>query len=447
MGPFDKKDAQSIFRFAAKLEGKSVRAALRELGREVALADAKACGKGSLGNLIQHAYFGIPANSESEADFSLAGLELKVTPLKKTGKGLRSKERIVLNLIRYTALAQERSFEASSFWKKNKRLLILFYTYEKNKPIEDLVITKVKDWTFPETDLRIIRGDWEKIALAARENRAHELSEGDTLYLGACTKGSGSGSWQGQSDGPIAKQRAFSLKSSYVNHILDGAFEEDYDSILDDVEFPPTKSFEEWVVDRFRPFYGKSLEELAGRFETGTKAKHAFQLAAKAIAKSILGVEKGEIAEFERADVKIKTVRLTNKGGLKEAMSFRQIRFVDIVNEEWEDSLFYEDLTRRFFFVVFQDDEKGIPRLKRVKFWTMPMADRAAAREVWEDTKMKVAAGRYDAFIGMAVHDVAHVRPKGRNAADKAPTPQGGLQSKKCFWLGREYILKQISGM
>lgn len=445
MSRYNARDSDAIIHFASRLQGKTLRQALQGQRREQDLKLALSCGKGSLGNLIQHAYFGIPANSESAADFSLAGLELKVTPLKRTSKGLRSKERIVLNLIRYTTLAQERSFEASSFWKKNKRLLILFYIYEKDKLIEDLVITKVKDWTFPERDLRIIRGDWEKIARATRENRAHELSEGDTLYLGACTKGSGSGSWQEQADGPIAKQRAFSLKSSYVNHILEGAFEEDYDSILDDVDFPPTKTFEEWVVDRFRPFYEKSLKDISGRFKTGTKAKHAFQLASHAIAKNILGVEKGEIPEFERADVKLKTVRLTHTGGLKEAMSFRQIRYVDIVKEQWEDSMFYEDLTRRFFFVVFQDDVKGVPRLKRVKFWTMPAADLNAAQKVWEDTKKKVKAGRFNQFIGMADHAVAHVRPKARNAADKAETLRHGLQPKKCFWLGRDYVLRQIT--
>ena len=450
MGSFDNKNPLSIRRFAEKLKGKSLREALRAQGREADLLNAaKSCGKGSLGNLVQHAYFGIPANSLQEADFSLAGLELKVTPLKKTAKkGLRSKERIVLNLIRYTALAKETTLEKSSFLKKNRRLLILFYIYEKGKDIADLQFFAVLDWTIPAKDLPAIRRDWETIAAAAKNNLAHVLSEGDTLYLGACTKGAGAGSWQEQDNGPTAKQRAFSLKSSYVNRMLEDLIPKDQKSILEGVTLPVKMTFEEWVVDQYRPFLGKSLETLAGRFRTGTKAKHAFNLAATAIAKNILGVEPGEkIAEFERADIQIKTIRLTHKGVLKESMSFRQIRFKEIVEQEWEDSMFYEDLSQRFFFVVFQDDAQGVPRLKKVKFWSVPPKDMYEVKEVWEDTKTKVAKGRYDDFFGASDHDIAHVRPKGRNAADKMKTPQGGMQSKKCFWLNRGYILKQLEGI
>lgn len=449
MGLFNHKDPLSIIRFAEKLKGISLRSALRAQGREADLLNAaKACGKGSLGNLVQHAYFGIPANSLSEADFNLAGLELKVTPLKRTAKkGLRSKERIVLNLIRYTALAKETTLEKSSFLKKNRRLLILFYIYEKDKDIADLQFFAVLDWTIPTKDLPAIRRDWDTIAAAAKNNMAHELSEGDTLYLGACTKGAGAGSWQEQDGGPTAKQRAFSLKSAYVNRMLEGLIPKDQKSILEGVTLPVKMTFEEWVVDQYQPFLGKSLETLAVRFRTGTKAKHAFNLAATAIAKNILGVGPSEkIAEFERADIQIKTIRLTHKGVLKESMSFRQIRFEDIVNQEWEDSMFYEDLSQRFFFVIFQDDAQGTTRLKKVRFWSVPPKDMYEIKEVWEDTKTKVAKGRYDDLFGASDHDISHVRPKGRNAADKMRTPQGGMQSKKCFWLNRGYILKQIAG-
>lgn len=443
---FDLSDPESIIRYAKRLEGKTLREALRAQGREKALQSAKECGKGSLGNLVQHAYFDIPANSLSEADFRLAGIELKVTPLKKTSKkGLRSKERIVLNLIRYTSLAKEETLESSSFWQKNKRLLILFYVYEKGVPIEDLTFFAVTDWTFPEQDVPAIRSDWEKIVAAARGLQAHNLSEGDTLYLGACTKGSGSGSWQEQEDGTPAKQRAFSLKSAYVNRMLETILPTAQKSILKGVKLPVEMTFEEWVVDKFRPFLGQSLDALAGRFKTSAKAKHAFRLAAMAITKNILGVAPSErIAEFERADIQIKTIRLSHNGGLKESMSFRQIRFTEIVEQQWEESMFYEDLSQRFFFVVFQDDEKGAPRLQRVKFWSVPERDMYSIKEVWEDTQTKVLKGRYDDFIGAKDHPIAHVRPKGRDGKDMAPTPQGGRQPKKCFWLNRAYILKQL---
>lgn len=446
MPAFDKEDADSIARFAERLRGLSLRQALTAQRRESELdGSVKACGKGHLGNLVQFAYFGVPVNSKSEADFHLAGLELKVTPLKHTKKGLRSKERIVLNLIRWTNLAAEKSLETSSFYEKNKRLLILFYIYEKGKPIEDLKFFAVKDWTIPKDDLTIVRADWEHIRNAARDNTAHLLSEGHTFYLGACTKGTGDVRDQRQVDGSIARQRAFSLKSSYVNRMLEEMAASKIKSIAAHAIFRDGQTFEDWVVEKFQRYRGKSLASLASTFKTSEKAKHAFNLAAKAIAKHILGVEPGEeIAEFERADIQIKTIRLTRKGTLKESMSFRQIRYQDIVDEEWEDSMFHEDLSQRFFFVVFQDDAQGTPRLRNVKFWSVPDGDMYEIKTVWEDTRDNVAKGRYDRFIGMKDHEIAHVRPKARNAADKAETREGVLQPKKSFWLNRGYIVKQL---
>lgn len=49
-------------------------------------------------------------------------------------------------------------------------------------------------FSFPEEDLAIIEHDWKTIMRKVRAGRAHELSEGDTLYLAACTKGANASS-------------------------------------------------------------------------------------------------------------------------------------------------------------------------------------------------------------------------------------------------------------
>ena len=67
-----------------------------------------------------------------------------------------------------------------------------------------------------------------------RAGKAEELSEGDTLYLGACTKGStAASSYRSQpySTG-LAKQRAFSLKSKYLNFIIDDSLGQDSEPVI-----------------------------------------------------------------------------------------------------------------------------------------------------------------------------------------------------------------------
>ncbi len=83
-------------------------------------------------------------------------------------------------------------WESSSFIKKNTHLLLVFYLHEADKDPRDYVVKIVRMWDFPAEDLEIIHQDWETIVEKVRAGLAHELSEGDTLYLGACTKSSDS---------------------------------------------------------------------------------------------------------------------------------------------------------------------------------------------------------------------------------------------------------------
>ncbi|HBE81183.1 MAG TPA: DNA mismatch repair protein, partial [Blastocatellia bacterium] len=149
-------------------------------------------------------------------------MELKTSPLKVVKSKLASKERLVLNIIDYISEASK-TFETSSFWRKNRLLLLLFYLHDSSKMDIDLLFKICRLWEYPEADLKIIRDDWSKIVTKIRNGQAHLLSEADTLYLAACTKGAtAASSMRSQPYSPDpAKQRAFSLKSKYLNFIID----------------------------------------------------------------------------------------------------------------------------------------------------------------------------------------------------------------------------------
>lgn len=101
-------------------------------------------------------------------------------------------------------------------------------------------------------------------------------------------------------------------------------------------------------------------------------------------------MRKKKIEEFEKAGVILKTITLSKTGTLKESMSFSQIQFKEIVAEKWEESYWYDTLTSKMFFVVFQKNGTGESVLKNVMFWTMPSDDLEVVRVAWEDTKRKV---------------------------------------------------------
>ena len=87
--PYDKADKWSILDYSKRLLGKTLEEAIAPCQIE------EIKGKGRLGQLVEKYFFGYDINSNPEADFSEAGLELKCTPLKLlTNRTLAIKERL-----------------------------------------------------------------------------------------------------------------------------------------------------------------------------------------------------------------------------------------------------------------------------------------------------------------------------------------------------------------
>src|SRR5699024_2635394 len=146
-------------------------------------------GKGNLGQVIEESHFGYEVNSNKEADFKELGIELKVTPIKQNKNGtISAKERLVLNIIDFFEEVNK-DFFTSSFWIKNERLLLMFYLWQPDINRGDYKIIKSYLHDYPKEDLEIIMNDWNTIVNKIKAGRAHELSEADTNYLGACSKG------------------------------------------------------------------------------------------------------------------------------------------------------------------------------------------------------------------------------------------------------------------
>lgn len=463
MENYDRRDAGSILAHARLLLGKS----LRQLHPHTATMQ----GKGGLGQVVEKAHFDIETNNRPTPDFEEAGVELKCTPLKELKDGSRvSKERLVLGIIDYLEEAGK-TFRTSSFWTKDQHLLLMFYLHTKGVSFLDFIFNIVRLWQFPEADLKIIEDDWQKIHDKIASGQAHELSEGDTFYLAACPKGSRAGAEMRQQPGTgtLAQQRAYSLKSSYINTIiLDSMLHSEMcdgmrlsqrqrakirqtiaksEAIVKSIgDYGRGETFDQLVCARFAKWKGRTIEQIAAALQVEiTKNPKAVT---PRTCRAILGVRTPNVAEFDKAGVLMKTVRLSSDGNLKESMVFDNIDFFRLVAErEWEESALYATLTKRFLFVVFRENEdgdKGHIALEGSFFWTAPREALNKARQVWEDTKHKVQAGDYSHFTKIADGLDFHVRPKARDSHDLTPTPQGTMEKKKAFWINRAYVLRTI---
>ena len=460
--PYNPEDKKSIIDFAKLLKNKS----LREVCDITAIKNDRK-GKGHFGQILEEFYFHYKPNSDAEPDFPIAKLELKSSPLKKLKNNeYRSKERLVLNIINYINVVNQQ-FENSDFIKKNASILLIFYLHQAGYDILDYLIKIVDEWSFPSTDLEIIKKDWETINKKIADGKAHELSEGDTFYLGACTKGANSLSVRKQPFSEIpAKQRAYSFKQGYVNHIIASIANESkeiYGKLIPNVQVAKKQTIKEIVISKFKPFYGKTEEEIIKslKIKINTKAKSFYAN----LTKAILGIElEKEIEEFEKAEIIVKTVRLKENDLPKEDISFPNFKYEEIVNEDWEESDFKDILEHKFLFVFFKFENKKLV-LKKVKFWNMPYLDILEAEKVWAKTKEIVTKGeivkeiktnkngkeiRFTNFPSKKFSSVSHVRPHAKDASDTFELPKKDKLTKQneytkhCFWLNNTYVKNEI---
>lgn len=438
--PYDISSPQSIRDYAKKLSGKSL-SDIVDL--EGIIENVK--HKGDLGTMVEELFFSHTPPNDHKPDFPEAGVELKTTGVKKDSKGrYKAKERLVLSMINYMTLVEE-DWDTNSLMNKCRLMLLLFYLYEKSLPVyKRKFVYEPILWDFPESDLKIIEKDWKKIQEKIKQGRAHELSEGDTFYLGACRKGSGGPkeSLRRQPYSDIkAKSRAFSLKPSYINTILSNHATE---SVLVENAESAKRGLESATTDKFKRFIGMDVNDIAKEldcFKNGKNDKGYY----RRLTMRMLGTTGRIVPELEKAGIHLKTIRLSKAGSPKEYMSFPAFKYMDIIEEEWEESVFFEKIEQKFLFVVFKFDNEGILRLHKVLYWNMPYDDREEARKVWEETKQRIINNDAENLPKIIDNRVAHVRPKAANSKDTIPTPQGLMLPKKCFWLNKKYIASQLT--
>lgn len=484
------KDPKSIETYAKNLIGKTFKLVVAEsmqaqeygasksgtIDNQEIISFSNKSRKGGLGNLLEKVYFGYQPNSDSSADFKEAGVELKATPyeIKKDGS-LKAGERLVLTMISNTEPVSDYFYE-SHLWTKCKLLLLIYYLRDKSLPTNlEYSIDYVSLFTPPQKDLAIIEQDYAKIIAKIKAGKAHEISEGDTIYLGACTKGeTAERSTVPQFYPPHipARRRAFCYKNAYMTYVLNQYIVsgvETYEEIIKNPEELQKSTFEQIITDKINQYKGTSDEMLCAIFDREYNNNKAQWID---LAYRMLGIKSNKAAEFAKANIVVKAIRLDGKGGMKESSPLPAFRFLDLISEDWEESSLYNYLCDiKFLFVVYQKFE-DVYVLKGCQLWNMPAADLEETRSEWERTKQIVLNGvelSKARFAGGIIiknnlpkkkeNRITHVRPHTQQTyyqfadgevfgkgsiADSDLLPDGRRMTRQSFWLNNTYILEQL---
>ncbi|WP_022778307.1 Sau3AI family type II restriction endonuclease [Butyrivibrio sp. AE3009] len=484
---YDGRKPSSIEAYAKKLVGKTF-AKVIEDDSSSDVEDFS--NKGDLGQLVEKHHFHYECNSDSRPDFPEAGVELKVTPFKENKDGsVSAKERLVLTKINYNDVVNE-DFETGHFWTKSRLLLLIYYLYRQEVLRRyDYEIKYAHLFTPPSEDLMIIRNDYNIIVNKIKSGRAHELSESDTMYLAACTKGSKSTDRISQpfSDIP-AKPRAFSFKTSYMTYVLNNYVipgKDTYEAAFGVNELR-TMSFEEALQERVSRYVGLYEEEIERAL--GIEVNRQNKSYEAILACRMLGVKSNRVEEFVKAGIITKIIRFREEKSKNQEFRLEDFKLLDlaseafdteIVDEEtgepagWEASALYDILkNRKYFLLVFWEDDKGTV-FKGCQIWGMPESDMEIVRDAWnrtkhilkygvELTKVILANGKVNIennLPGVSDNGVFHIRPHAVKSyyelkdgqrygsgsiTDSDLLPSGERMTKQAYWLNRAYIEGQL---
>lgn len=316
------------------------------------LLQTKTQDKGILGKVVETGFYGYPLNNLAQADFEYIGVELKVSGFKTLKKARWSaKERISLSQINYNSIVHE-PFEFSSVITKNRKLLFVWYEYIDGVNQKDFIIHDFQLYDLSKVET-IIQNDYNMIQQKVANGFAHELSEGDSVILGAATKGA-SGQTQSQPYSSIpAPTRAFSLKNSFLRGVLNEHRQNQPTQLT--IQLTP----EDWVWDKIKSYKGlKQLDILKiidPTYVIDKTPKNISDMLVKRIIGNKKELEKLEI--FSKSTYKIKSIPIKRDYTPIEKGTFPTLN-ISHFEDSWEESewkLFFEESTFLYIGYIGKD--------------------------------------------------------------------------------------------
>ena len=403
--------------------------------------------KGVLGQVVETGFYKYPINTDPRADFDKIGVELKVTGYKKNKKGKKSaKERVSLSKIDFNKIVNE-EYEYSKLIYKNKKILFIWYFYEKGKDIGDFLITDYQLYDMGQ-DEETIKNDFYIIKQKVKDGRAHELSESDTSYLGACTKARTSKDRTTQPNSTIpAKPRAYSLKNSYMSGILN--------SIGTTISFDTNefKTVEEYVLAKLRPYIGKSQLEILEEITGQTYKEKIPKNLNKMITDKIIGKD-DELAEkddlFKKTSFIIKNSPITPNGKYRERMSFRNLTLSEF-EDTWEDSywkLFFDETS--ILNILWKEPKSGSKNGERILEGVHRISFNDNDLDSIEISYNMVKEAIEEKDVSLLPYprtfdgQILEIGPKGQKSDDAYNTFFNKDVTKTCFFLNKEILFEKI---
>lgn len=399
--------------------------------------------KGEIGRTIE-AFFDIPQNARQEPDFPELGIELKVTPLIATQRGVRSKERVSITQINYEDI-RHTPFGLSHLRAKTRRVLFVFYEYLPGQPIGFFPIRTAHLWQPTTYENNALEVAYRHVRSAVMAGTAHLLSASDTTLVESATKGSGH-NLVSQPNSPIrAPRRAFAFKSSAMTQIYRDItsgtrnLPDEGPSSVDEIDSYIDRMISPWVGRLFDDIQRSVAPETIGAKDKSLVAR---------VARRMMGAppHSSTVPTLARRGLTIRSTRVDGQTRLPfEATSFPAITYDDVDSMTWEDSPEREAVSD-MVFIVFSGNRGGPGdlRFENAVRWRPTTSQIAEMESEWNVLMAHVRSGNLASRPRASDTSFFHIRPHGSNRDDTALLPTGQPFVKSSFWLNRTAVQQVI---
>lgn len=348
---------------------------------------------GIAGDVVEQSVFGYSRDSKQECDIVIDGVhtELKTTAVRIPKSQLRlakgkvgedyyklfeAKEGISITGVTFTPTF-ERNFDTSHFWEKAEHLLIVFYEYQsydvvpaygyRDFPIIDYCYNK-----FSDSERSQLKNDWELVRdyLAKVYNTFPKFEDRYSNLVGFTHTLRPElllieliPSFK-RKNGSYQKPR-YRLKKSFIDSIVRGHFNKTRDEVDLSDSFSSFAELDK-KCHHFRELYkGKNFEELKEILQIGCDVS-VKDFGAKCILKMFNAEckELNQIADFNKAGIVAKTIKMTPNNKRTEDMKLFSVDFEEWTDRdlEFEDSAVFEYFMEHSFLCpIFYEQEKGNP--------------------------------------------------------------------------------------
>lgn len=345
-------------------------------------------------------------------------------------------------MINYHYLVNE-TFEFSKFISKNKKLLILWYEYKKGGQYGDFEIKFPQLYNLSQ-DEAIIRNDFILIQDKIKRGEAHLLSEGDTSFLGACTKSKDSSIRTTQPHSlQMAKPRAFCLKKSFLkgivsNHVTGVPVLQNANDL---------KTVEEYVMHKLQPYIGKTQREIWNQVGGNPFVGDVPKQFGKMISDKIIGRDE-ELKEkhnlFTKTTFLIKNLPVDDKDFPLERLTFRPVVISEFStpwkNSDWKN--YFEEISLILVCYEGKGKKNGERTLKGIKQLTFTGDDLDKFKLSYNMIRTAISEQSIDRlpYPSKFKNPSLVIAPKGNRGDDAYNTFFTKNHTKTCFMMEKRFI-------